>query len=218
MGINILSNKVESEGPGIIPIPNFYFYPHIMFLWIPGRKNGHYNRNNIDLTPWIALISTSRSIAIVAFIFRIMHPQGIVSVGYSQRCLGMREFCTGREYLLYGIAQFRKYDHGVQCGSDDFKMYPNFTRMQKHEILIFGFLLSKTKIHLHVLNRCTVPRNARNDYWNLHALLVIHLVFVFEVSKFNFMCLRKSKIKIFCGNRSPGTKNPNFFDFKYLVV
>ena len=51
MGINILSNKVESEGPGIIPVPHIYFYPHIMFLWIPGRKNGHYNRNNIDLTP-----------------------------------------------------------------------------------------------------------------------------------------------------------------------
>ena len=128
----------------------------------------------------------------------------MVSVGYSQRCLGMREFCTGREYLLYGIAQFRKYDHGVQCGSEDFKMYPNFTRMQKHEFLIFGIFVVQDKNTFTCFKSMHVPRDAINDYWNLHALLAIHFVFVFEVSNFNFMCLRKSKIKIFSGNRNPG--------------
>ena len=48
MGINILSNKVESEGPGIIPIPNIYFIRIMCFYG--------YRAENTDTATGIALI------------------------------------------------------------------------------------------------------------------------------------------------------------------
>ena len=49
--------------------------------------------------------------------------------------------------MLYGIAQFKKYDPGAQCGIEYSTMYCKFARMQNSEFLIFvvGFLLSKAK-------------------------------------------------------------------------
>ena len=58
---------------------------------------------------WVALISIFRSIAIVAFLSRIVHSKlNQMKVGCSQRYLCLGCLCSGWESMLYGIAQFKK--------------------------------------------------------------------------------------------------------------
>ena len=55
--------------------------------------------------------------------------------------------------LLYGIAQFKKYDPGGQCGIEYHIMYCKFARMQKYEFLIFGiFVVQRKKMQTHDIN------------------------------------------------------------------
>ena len=54
------------------------------------------------------------------------------------------------ESLIYGIAQFKKYDPGSQCGIEYYIMYGKFAPMQKYEFLIFGIFGVQDKNYLYM--------------------------------------------------------------------
>ena len=95
------------------------------------RTGGAVNKTGVALPRTGGAIE--RSIHVLTLEPAAAHTAGpLISVGYSQRYLCLGCLCSGGESQLYGIAQFRKYDPGAQCGIEYYKMYCKFARMQKY--------------------------------------------------------------------------------------